>query len=63
MLPHLGHLRVFIGFFVSFLPQPLCSELNKNMVTRMNIQLDVMGKYEKKGYNRMDEIDKLEFGG
>ena len=33
------------------------------MVTRMNIQLDVMGKYEKKGYNRMDEIDKLEFEG
>lgn len=26
---------------------PFCSELNKNMVTRMNIQLDRMEKYEK----------------
>ncbi|MGP1599312.1 hypothetical protein [Peptoanaerobacter stomatis] len=26
---------------------PFCSELNKNMVTRMNIQLDGMEKNEK----------------
>ena len=26
---------------------PFCSGLNKNMVTRMNIQLDGMRKYEK----------------